>query len=243
VLELNQAQRFALQAVAKHFSAPWQSGEGPPDAYMTIAGRRVGVDIAVLVRQGPGRDPIPARFRDDASARRVLRNLESAVGGHVPDGKTLVLTLGAPIKEPKKALAALTEMLLAYLKSGAENVEEKKTLLGNRVRFLLTSDGLRSNSKLAAFVFSGDPKPGVLVNAMWSLQDEIAAHAKRRLPGGFSADRWLVLISDQWIADLKTYRRMYSWLSIPGRFAKILTVSEGGRVEDLAEEPRQRFGS
>jgi hypothetical protein len=161
--------------------------------------------------------------------------LERGVRGHVPDGKILVLTFGAPIKEPKKLLAALTEMLLRYLKSGAE-LEKKKTLLGNRVRFLLTSDGSRANSKLASFVFSGDPKPSVLAKVMWSLQDEIAAHARKRLPGGFSADRWLVLISDQWIADIKTYRRMYSRLSIPDRFAKILAVFEGGRVEDLAEE-------
>lgn len=238
-------QRFALGAVAKHFSAPWQSGEGPPDAYLTVAGRRVGVDIAVLPRQRPGRNPVPkARFRDDAVARRVLRNLESAVRAHVPDGKALVLTLGAPIKEPNKVLAALTEMLLSHLRSGgAEDVEKKKTLLGNRVRFLLANDGLRSNSKLTAFVFSGDPKPGVLLNAMRSLQGEIDAHAKKRLPGGFSADRWLVLSSDQWIADIKTYRRMYSALLIPEGFSKILAVFEGGRVENLAEESRQRFGS
>jgi len=233
-------QRFALEAVAKHFSASWQTGEDPPDAYVTVAGRRVGIDIAVLRRQPPGRIAISkARFRDDAVARRVLRNLETAVRGHVPDGKTLVLTLGAPIKEPKKVLAALTDELLTHLQSGGENVEKRRTLLGNRVRFLMASDGLRSNSKLTAFVFSGDPKPGVLLNAMRSLQDEIAAHAKKRLPPGFSADRWLVLVSDQWIADIKTYRRMYSHLSIPDGFTKILMVFDGGRVEILAAEPDQ----
>jgi len=244
-MELSKLQRVALAAVAKHFSAPWQSGEGPPDAYVTVAGRRVGVDIAVLPPQSPGRNPAPkARFRDDAVARRVLRNLGTALQAQVPDGKTLVLTLGAPIKEPNKVLAALTEMLLSYLRSGgAEDVGKKKTLLGNRVRFLLANDGLRSNSKLTAFVFSGDPKPGVLLNAMRSLQGEIAAHAKRPLPAGFSADRWLVLTSDQWIADIKTYRRMYARLSIPGRFAKIFAVFEGGRIENLAEESRQRFAS
>jgi hypothetical protein len=243
-MELTTAQRLALEAVAKHFSAPWQTGEDPPDAYMTVAGRRVGIDIAVLRWQRSGRKPVSkARFRDDAVARRVLRDLETAVRGHVPDGKTLVLTLGAPIKEPKKVLAALTEELLTYLQSGAENAEKKRTLFGNRVRFLMASDGLRSNSKLAAFVFSGDPKPGVLLNAMRSLQDEITAYAKQRLPPGFSADRWLVLVSDQWIADIKTYRRMYSQLSIPGRFTKILMVLNGGRVEILAGEPGQRVGS
>lgn len=233
--ELSQAQRFALEAIAKHFSAPWQRAEGPPDAYVTVAGRPVGVDIAVMAPQRLSRSNVPkARFRDDAAARRVLRGLETALRGLVPDGKTLVLTLGAPIKEPKKVLGALTEMLAAYLKSGAEEVEKKKTLLGNRVRFLVAGDGLR-NSKLTGFVFSGDPKPGVLLNVMRSLQDEIAAHAKKRLPEGFSGDRWLALVSDRWIADIKTYRRMYSQLSIPDRFTKVLML-DGGRVENLADE-------
>ena len=115
----------------------------------------------------------------DGSATEVVRTLLSQGDGHwtpaaeplklpstdtadwkpgpfTPDGKTLVLTLGAPIKEPKKVLAALTEMLLTNLKSGVEGVERKNTLLGNRVRFLL-ADGLSLHSKLIGFVFSGDP--------------------------------------------------------------------------------------
>jgi hypothetical protein len=235
MMELSKAQRFALEAVAKHFSARWQGGEGPPDAYVTVAGRRVGVDIAVVTQPELGRKPTPkARFRDDAVARRVLRNLETAVGGHVPDGKILVLTLGAPIKEPKKVLAALTEVLLRYLQGGVENVEQKKTLLGNRVRFLLASDGFRSNSKLAAFVFSGDPKPGVLLDAMRSLRDEIVARARKGSRAGVSGDRWLVLAGDQWIADIKAYRRMYAGLSIPPGFRKILMLN-GRQVENLAD--------
>ena len=232
--EIGKAQRFALEAVTRHFSAPWQSGDGPPDAYLTVAGRRVGLDIAVLAQQHLRRSRIPrARLRDDAVGRRVLRGLNAALHPHVPDGKTLVLTLGAPIKEPKKVLAAMTDMLLTYLKSGAAGVEQKKTLLRNRVRFLLVNDGLRGNSKLAGFIFSGDPKPGALLMVMQSLQNEIGARAKKRLPAGFSGDWWLVLVSDQWIGDAKTYRSMLSQLSIPGRFTKILIVLDGGRVDHV----------
>jgi hypothetical protein len=236
-MELTRVQRFALEAVARHFSVPWQSGEGPPDAYMRLSGRRVAIDVAFMPRQPLGRNPIPkARFRDDGVARRVLRNLEIAVSEHVPDGKTVVLTLGAPIKEPKQLLGALTKTLLNCLKDGADDIQKKKTLLGNRVRFLIASGGLRLNSKFTGFVFSGDPEPGVLLNAMRSLQGVIAARARKRLPVKFSGDRWLVLVSEQWLADIKTYRRMYSRLPIPDRFAKILIVLDGGRVENLAEE-------
>ena len=234
--ELSKAEQFAIGAVARHFSATWQSGEGPPDAYVTVGGRRIALDVAVIAQQRPRRKRVAkARLREDVVARRVLRDMESALRAHVPDGKTIILTLGAPIKVPKKLLAALTNMLLTYLESGAEEVEEKKTILGNRVRFRVLNHNSKWNAKVIGFVFSGDPEPGILANAMRSLHDEIAAKAKRRLPEKFAGDRWLVLDTDHWIADIKTYRRAYSQLSPPRNFRKILMVFDGGRVDALAE--------
>ena len=233
---LRKAEQFAIGAVARHFSATWQSGDGPPDAYMTVGGRRIALDVAVIAQQRPGRKRVAkARLREDVVARRVLRDIESALRAHVPDGKTIILTLGAPIKVPKKLVAALTNTLLTYLKSGAEEAEEKKTILGNRVRFRVLNDNSKWNAKVIGFVFSGDPEPGILANAMRSLHGEIAAKAKTRMPERFAGDRWLVLGNDHWIADIKTYRRAYSQLSPPHNFRKILMVFDGGRVEALAE--------
>jgi hypothetical protein len=165
----------------------------------------------------------------------VLRDIESALRSHVPNRKTLILTLGAPIKVPKRLIAALTKLLLDYIQSGVEEREERKAVLGNRIRFRLLNHSLRWNAKVIGFVFSGDPKPGVIANAMRSLHDEIAAKAKRRMPASFTGDRWLILSSDDWIADIKTYRLIYSQLSPPRSFKKILMVLDGGRVEPLAE--------
>lgn len=166
----------------------------------------------------------------------VLRDIESALAAHVPDGKTVILTLGAPIKVPSKLDAALTNVLRASLESGAEGVDEKKTILGNRVRFRVLRDSSKWNAKMIGFVFSGDPEPGTLANAMHWLHDEIAAKAKRRMSKKFTGERWLVLGGDHWIADVKTYRRVYAHLSPPHNFRKILMVLDGGRVETLAEK-------
>ncbi len=169
-------------------------------------------------------------------ARRVLRDIESALRAHVPDGKTLIVTLGAPIKVPTKLVAALTSTLGTYLASGAEEAEERKTILGNRIRFRVLNGDATWNAKVIGFVFSGDPQPGILANAMRSLHDEIAAKAKIRMPERFAGDRWLVLGNEDWIADAKTYRRAYSQLAAPHDFSKILLVLDGGRVEPLAED-------
>lgn len=234
--ELRKAEQFAIGAVAGHLSTTWQSGDRPPDAYMTVGGRRIALDVAVIAQQRPLRKRVAkARLREDAVALRVLRDIESALRAHVPDGKTIILTLGAPIKVPKKLLGALTDTLLTYVESGAEESEEKRTILGNRVRFRVLNDNSKWNAKVIGFVFSGDPEPGILADAMRSLHDAIAAKAKIRMPERFSGDRWLVLCSDHWIADIKTYRRAYCLLSPPDTFRRILMVLDGGRVEVLAE--------
>jgi hypothetical protein len=231
--DLTKAEQFALGAVARHFSASWLKGDGAAAAYITVGVRRIALDVAVLVQVCPTGKSVPkARLREDAVALRVLREIESALSARVPKGKTIVLTLGAPIKVPRKLIAVLTRTLLAYLESGAVETDEKRTMLGNRVRFRVLNDRKKWNAKVLAFVFSGDPLPGLLATAMRALHDEIAAKAKSKKIAG---ERWLVLGSDNCIADFKTYQRAYSCLTTPHPYRKILMVYAGERVETLTE--------
>jgi hypothetical protein len=236
VPEASKAEQFAIAAVAKHFSATWQPGDEPPAAYLMVGDRRIALDVAVVAKQrSGGKRTEKARLREDKVALRVLSDIESAVQAHVPAGKTLILTLGAPIKEPGKLVEALTKTLRTYIESGAEEIDGKKTILGNRVRFRVLNDGATWSAKAVGFVFSGDPAPGVLANAARSLRDEIAAKAKTRVPKTFSGERWLVLANEDWIADGKTYRRLQSLVAPSHHFARILMVLDSGRVEVLSE--------
>jgi len=235
--ELSKSKQFAIRAVARHFRADWQTGAGPPDAYATLDGRRIALDVAVIAQPPASERPVVrARLREDVVARRVLRDIESALRAHVPNGKTIILTLGAPIKVPKKLVVALTKLLLEHIQSDIVEREERKTILGNRIRFRVLGDHLRWNAKVIGFVLSGNPAPGDIANSMRSFHDEIATRAKRRMPKGFVGDRWLALSSESWIADIKTYRLAFSQLSAPrNNFKKILMVFDGGRVEPLTE--------
>jgi hypothetical protein len=231
---LKNTKQFAVSAIAKHFSVAWRTGARPPDAYATVSGRRVALDIAIITQPHCVR-PLPAaRLREDVVARRVLRDIERALRPHVRDHKSIIFTLGAPIKVPKKLLAALTTLLRDYIQAGVEEREESKTILGNRIRFRVVQNP-GWNAKVIGFVFSGDPKPGDLANALRGLHDKIAAMAQRRMPASFRGERWLVLTSGAWIADVKTYRRIYSYLSLPRSFKQILMVFDHGRVEALTE--------
>jgi len=225
--ELSGAERGAIAAVARWCSGDWEEGQGPAVAHLTVDGRRIGVDVAIIGRRGPGRTGARARFRDDKVARRVLRDLESAVNAQAPGGRTVIVTLGAPIKVANQMLAQLTQILVTGLKSGTPDVEERLEILGNRVRYRVLGDGSAWTSRAVGFVFSGDPSCGELAEAMVGLRDVIAAKATCA-PAG---ERWLVLAGGDWIADIKTYRRAFSYLAIPGGFEKVLMVFGGGRVE------------
>jgi|HubBroStandDraft_6_1064221.scaffolds.fasta_scaffold163741_2 hypothetical protein len=232
---MRSAQQSAIEAVAKHFSATWESAAEPSDAYLTVRGQKIALGIAVLSQQSSRQKSVTkVRLREDKVAQRVLRDLESALHAHVPAGKSVILTLGAPIKVSRKLVVALTDVLVTYLESGSVEVDEKRTILGNRVRFRVLRLTSKWPAKVIGFVFTGDPAPGVLASTITSLHDEIVAMAKRRPPKGFSGDRWLVLVSDNWIADVKTYRRAYSLLSPSHDISMILMVSVSGRIEVLA---------
>src|SRR6266566_5170697 len=50
--DLTKQERAAIEAVARRFSATWEQGSDPPDAYIKVAGNRVAVDIKTLKRRG-----------------------------------------------------------------------------------------------------------------------------------------------------------------------------------------------
>ena len=57
----------------------------------------------MLAEHGPGLKRLAkARLRGDVVALRVLRDIESVLRAHVPNGRAIVLTLGAPIKVPQE---------------------------------------------------------------------------------------------------------------------------------------------
>jgi hypothetical protein len=67
-----------------------------------------------------------------------------------------------------------------------------------------------------------------------SLIERIGAEAGKRPPARFSGDRWLVLANEDGLSQIETYRHVYSQLSIPTGFKKILMVFAGDRVGTLA---------
>src|SRR5207245_8836659 len=125
----------------------------PPDAYVTVAGKQVAVDITILKRRGTGQsNAAKPRLRFDKVATRVIERLQATLGETVPDGMTVLLTITAPIRLPSKTAASLEDKIPRLLERGSPQRDEKHAIHGNRVRIRLLRDESERAPKMMGFV-------------------------------------------------------------------------------------------
>jgi hypothetical protein len=227
--DLKKQERTAIEAVARRFSATWEKGSDPPDAYIMVAGKRVAVDITTLKRRGTGQgNAAKPRLRFDKVATRLIERLQATLGETVPDGMTVLLTITAPIRLPSKTAASLEDKIPTLLGRGSPGRDEKDTIHGNHVRIRLLRAGSERAPKMIGFVHNSDSDPLLLLNMTRELLALISAEAGRRARLG--DDRWLVVISARGISCLEAYRYIYSRLRMAADFKRILMVFDDGRV-------------
>ena len=232
---LGKQERAAIDAVARHFSATWENGDGEsPDAYVTIAGKRTALDVAAIRQQvaEPG-DLTRPRLRFDRVVLRLVGGLRAALSEIVPDGEAVIVTVTAPIRLPSKTAAALEGKIRDRLARRSVPVDVRDTICGNRIRVRLVKGVSRRMSKVIGFVHNPDSDPDVLLHLTESLLRHIGAAADRRPPETFMGDRWLVVATEDGLPYIETYRQVYSQLSASTGFRTILMVLAGGRVETL----------
>lgn len=233
--ESRKQLRAALEAVAAHFSAELEKGEAPPCAYLAIAGKKVALEVRAIKPKIGGRVACERpRLRFDRVVIALVRRLQSALREFVPDGKTLVLTVTAPIRLPSKTAEALEDKVRIALARQSANLTVDETIHGNGVRVRLVQGGSRRLSKVIGFVHNPGSNPEVLFDLTRALLDCIGAEVDKGKPVRFSGERWLVLVDGDGLAHIETYRHVYSALAFPADFKKIVVVLPGGRVETLA---------
>jgi hypothetical protein len=232
--DLKKQERTAIEAVARQFSATWDKGSDPPDAYIMVAGKRVAVDITTLKRRGTGQgNAAEPRLRFDKVATGLIERLQATLGKTVPDGTTVLLTITAPIRLPSKTATSLEDKIQTLLGRGLPGRDEKVTIHGNRVQIRLLRDESERAPKMIGFVHNSDSDPLLLLNMTRELLELISGEVGRRAPTS-AGDRWLVVISAGEISWLEAYRYIYSQLRMASDSKKILMVSGDGRDGVLA---------
>jgi hypothetical protein len=226
--DLKKRERTAIEAVARRFSATWEKGSGPPGAYITVAGKRVAVEIAALKRRNIGkRNAARIRLRFDKVVTGLMDRLQTTLDKTVPAGMTVLLTVTAPIRLPSKTAASLEDKIQTLLSRGSPGRDAKATIYGNHVRIRLVEDEFGRSPKMIGFVHNSDSDALLLLNMTCELLELISAGRRTSRPAG---DRWLVAISTGGASCLEAYRCIYSQLRMAAGFKKILMVFADGRV-------------
>src|SRR5215831_13671473 len=107
-----KTEQAAIQAVAGHFSAPLEEGRGPFEAYLTVAGKRIALVVTAIESRAEQRLKLTRpRLRFDRVALGLIDRLRSALSGSLPDGRTVIVTITAPIRLPSRTAGAMEERI------------------------------------------------------------------------------------------------------------------------------------
>jgi len=187
------------------------SGAGSSQAttYVKVAGRRVSLNV--LTFRGV-REP---RLRFDRVATGLVRRLQASLAKSVPDGRTVIVTITAPIQQDSRTGAALEHKIRELLAGRRAQLES--AIHGNRTQVRVLKGGARGTSKLIGFVHNPQPDPSVLFEVTRALLSCIGS-GRRDARG----DRWLVIAGQDGLAPFETVRQVCFALRARAVFKHIL---------------------
>jgi hypothetical protein len=232
--DLKKQGRTAIEAVVRRFLATWEKGTDSLDAFITVGGKRVAIEIRTLGQLGTGQGGAAnRRLRFDKVATRLIERLQATLGKTGSDGMTVLLTTTAPIRLPSKTTRALEVKIQTLLGRGSPGRDEKDTIPGNRIRIRLLRDESERAPKMIGFVHNSDSDALLLLDMTRELLELLRGEAGRRATS-LSGDRWLILIGAGGISYVEAYRYICSQLQVATDFKKVLMMCGDGRIEVLA---------
>lgn len=163
--------------------------------YLEIDGRRV--EIKATEFKG-GREP---RLRFDRTAVGLVRRLQANLAKSVPDGKTLIVTITAPIRQDSRTGAAIEDKIRSLFATRRSQL--KALIYGNRVQVQILKGGGSRTSKLIGFVHNPEPSPRLLFEVTRFLLARVGSNT--RLPRGES---WLGIADKDGRVPIETLRQV-----------------------------------
>lgn len=233
--ELRSDEDFAIRAVAASTSGKWLPGDNPPDAYLIVGERTIGVEISTLTQHvNDERGGTHARLSEDVPAIAMANQLDQDLREVIPDGRMAILVLRAPILEVRKTALQLKETICRLVATAcSETVDVEESICGNTIGIQITSHEEPDPRKVHAVVPNRKSSPNILLNAQYILEERIVTKAKKCSLLNFEGPLWLALINDYWLADSQTYQQAIATIPLSHPFERILLISGDGSVVTL----------
>jgi hypothetical protein len=231
---LRDDEQFVIAAVSAAFSAPWRSGDDPPDAYLTLGGDTIAVEISTLMQPVTDEGGTRSRLTDDLPTAALGDELNLELQALIPDGYRVSLILRSPILARAKTKRKLASVIRSFLRNILTFPRHYHLQINdNPVSIYLDYHGDPQQKKVTVGFMHRNAVADVRANTRHILEERIkvkAAKCKHLVARG---PLWLALLNDYWLTDADTYRYALPLLSLKHPFQKILIVSGSGVVDEI----------
>ncbi|MDP9018891.1 MAG: hypothetical protein M3N19_11300 [Candidatus Eremiobacteraeota bacterium] len=96
---------------------------------------------------------VKPRLRFDKVALRFLATIKDGLGADVPEGKTVVFTVTAPLRRASKAATELDRVIRADVLRDSSNADFRHVIEENQIRLRIVRSGKRA-PKVLGFVYT-----------------------------------------------------------------------------------------
>jgi hypothetical protein len=231
---LREDEKFVIEALCAKYGGTYRIGEDPPDAYMSLNGNEIAVEISILTQHvviKSGRT-VP-RLSQDTVVLRLCDEINKELKNDIPSGVYVLITISSPLNKIQQTKADLINKIkeIAQKKSPIrevfatnKNKATIQTLLGERP----------SGKKVVGVVPNQNSSPDILGNVLYILSERINDKVTK-CQNIVHRPLWLALFNDYWLAEPDTYELAMGKLSIEHPFDKICLVLGSKEVHTLYE--------
>lgn len=225
-------ERAALEAVAKHLAGARIRGRAGRDASVRRAGKRITLTVVALSPQSArARRSAKPHLRLDRVALEVVSRVRTAIQGHVPDGRTIVVTITAPIRLAARTATSLSSRILSRVSGRARTERSLHRIHGNRIQIWILQGAIGTTSRLVGFVHNPDVDPRIFIEVTRALLAAIGPHP--RAAARRCGARWLLIENQDDRLPIDTYRNVYQQLRLATAFERLFVALPDGRIERL----------
>jgi hypothetical protein len=163
--KLSKEEGAAIAAVARSLEScaqraraiEWEGGDG----FLRIGASKIAP--ALIRRELAKAAARMPRLRYDKVVVRLIERLRASLSESVPEGKTVIVTITAPIRQWSKTAAEIDAIVRSLLTRRSTEAAAKKTIHGNRVSIRLVSGGSKRTPKVVGYVHNPDISAAPLV--------------------------------------------------------------------------------
>jgi hypothetical protein len=236
VPELRGNERFVMNALCQRYSATWEPGEDPPDAYIVCDQQKIAVEVSSLVQHMHSGEQSISSEGIDHAIMKLAPELQARLGVLIPDGfRLLVGLLHTPLRQFSQTKRELLKELRAVAGCGFNALSAPYScqleIRGNPIAVYVDYHGDISRPKVETYCISEVADLGE--NTRIILRDRIEDKQKKCQVAFAAGPAWLALFNRYWGTDWETYRYALSCLEIAHSFDAIIIVSERGEVDPI----------